>query len=83
MGGKPKVRGLVEKGYLKATNDQRPFVYKPVRSFDEVSKRIVGDLISKVFSGSREAMLVNLLDRRKLTSNEKAYLLKVLDEQDD
>ena len=75
------VRALVDKGYLKATNAQRPFIYRPVRSFEDVSKRIVGDLISKVFAGSREAMLVNLVERRKLTASEKAYLKRILDEQ--
>ncbi len=76
------VRSLTEKKCLKATNDQRPFIYKPTRTFEDVSKRIVGDLISRLFAGSREEMLINLLDRRKLTTREKNYLNKILEQQD-
>ena len=31
-------RILVEKGFLEATNDQRPFRYRPVRSFEEAAQ---------------------------------------------
>ena len=77
------VRILVEKGYLEATNDERPFTYKPVRSFDEVSKSFVGELVERVFQGSRERLLVQLLGKRKkLTAAERDFLQQILKEQD-
>lgn len=77
------VRILVEKGYLEATNDERPFTYKPARSFDEVSKSFVGELVERVFQGSRERLLVQLLGKRKkLTAVERDFLQQVLKEQD-
>lgn len=76
------VRGLVEKKFLKPTNSERPFTYQAIRSFEDVSKRLVGDLMSRLFSGSREAMLVNLLSRRKLTAKERSFLTELLDEQE-
>ena len=48
------VRILLEKGYLKATNDERPYSYAPIRSRDDVSHSFVGDLIQRLFGGSRE-----------------------------
>ena len=77
------VRGLADKGFLKQVNKQRPFRYKAVRSFDDVAKRLVGDMVSRLFDGSREAMLVQLLDRRKLTKDERKYLADVLERQED
>ena len=77
------VRALSDKGFLQATNTERPFCYRPVRTFEEVSKRIVREVIARVFDGSREAMLVNLLDRRKLTRREKAFLTELLQQQGD
>jgi predicted transcriptional regulator len=75
-------RILVEKGFLEATNDQRPFRYLPVRSFEEVSRSLVGELIERVFRGSREQLLVNLLGRQKrLTAKERELLKQVLKEQ--
>jgi predicted transcriptional regulator len=44
-------RILAEKGFLEQTNQQRPFRYQPVRSFEEVSRSLVGDLVDRVFHG--------------------------------
>ena len=74
------IKILVEKGYLRQSNQERPFVYKPIRSFDEVSRRLVGDLVSRVFQGSREELLVRLLDGRKLTPKERELLKQILRE---
>src|SRR5438270_12604344 len=59
------IKILVEKGFLKQTNHERPFLYRPIRSFEEVSRRLVGDLVRRVFQGSREELLVRLLDGKK------------------
>lgn len=76
------VRGLADKGYLKQVNAQRPFRYSAVRTFEDVSKRLVGDMVSRVFNGSREALLVQLLNRRKLTQQERDYLQDILSQQE-
>ena len=75
-------RILVEKGFLEATNEQRPFRYRPVRSFDEAARSLVGDLLERVFQGSREQLLVNLFGRRKrLSAKERTLLEQLLKEQ--
>lgn len=75
------VRILVEKGYLKATNAERPYTYAPARSFDDVSKTFVGELVDRVFQGSREQLLVQLLGKRKkLTPRERQFLEAILEE---
>ena len=48
------IRILAEKNFLEQVNDERPFVYRPQRTFDEVSRLLVGDLVERVFGGSRE-----------------------------
>jgi predicted transcriptional regulator len=74
------IKILVEKDFLKQTNDERPFIYKPIRSFDDVSRRLVGDLVQRVFQGSREELLMRLLDGKKLTAKERDLLKQVLRE---
>jgi predicted transcriptional regulator len=74
-------RILAEKGFLEPTNDERPFRYRPVRSFDEVSRSLVGDLVERVFRGSREQLLLRLLDERKLTREERTLLESILREK--
>jgi len=76
------VRLLVEKGYLQQTNDERPFLYRPVRAFPEVSRSLVRELLDRVFHGSREELLVQVLGQKKLTTKERAVLLQILEEQE-
>ncbi len=76
------VRGLADKGYLEQVNRHRPFRYRALRTFDDVSRRIVGELVSRVFQGSRESLLVQLLGRQKLTPQERDYLQGVLCHQE-
>ncbi len=74
------VRILFDKGFLAQVNDSRPFRYCVKRSFEEVSERFVGDMIQRVFQGSREQLFVRLFKERKLTARERALLNQVLEE---
>ena len=74
------VRILVDKGFLQQTNEFRQFTFQSVRTFEEVSKNFVKDLVERVFSGSREQLLVHLLGSKKLTKKERKYLEDFLSE---
>jgi predicted transcriptional regulator len=74
-------RILTEKGFLEQTRQERPFLYRPARSFAEVSRTLVGDLVDRVFHGSREQLLVRLFDERKLTAKEQTLLESILREK--
>jgi predicted transcriptional regulator len=74
------VRILFEKGFLEATNGERPFRYRPLRTYEDVSGRLLSDLIQRVFRGSRELLLQRLLDERGLNDAERAVLEGVLKE---
>jgi predicted transcriptional regulator len=75
------VRILHEKGFLRQTNDERPFRYEPARSYEEVSGRLLSDVLKRVFRGSREQLLVRLVQQRKLTARERTLLEEILKEQ--
>ena len=68
------IRILSDKGFLEQTTPSRLFQYRAVRSFEDVSRNIVGDLVERVFRGSREQLLVRLLEERQLTAEERAML---------
>lgn len=75
------VRILLDKGFLEPINDERPFRYRPARSYEDVSGRLLGDLVQRVFRGSREQLLVRLVGTQKLTARERAVLETILEEQ--
>lgn len=76
------VRGLLEKGFLKQTHSDRPYRYTAIRTFDDVSKKLLGDFMGRLFQGSRKAMLVQLLNYRKLSGAERKLLEKILDDSE-
>ena len=75
------VRILSDKGFLKQTNEQRPFRFRPARSYEQVSARLLGDLVERVFQGSREQLLLRLVGQKKLSTKERTVLEDILKEQ--
>ncbi len=75
------VRILTEKGFLEQTTAERPFRFRSVRSFEDVSGSLVGDLVERVFRGSREQLLLRLLEQRRLSAKERAVLETILREK--
>src|SRR5687767_7841244 len=74
------VRSVVDKGYRRQTNEQRPFVYRPLRTFRDVSKRILGDVVNRVFHGSRKELLLQLMEDEELTDAEREILERLVQE---
>jgi BlaI family penicillinase repressor len=72
------VRILADKEFVEQVNDQRPFIYRPVKSYEEVSGKLLSDLVERVFQGSREQLLVRLVEQKKLSTKERAALEQVL-----
>ena len=60
--------GAHDKGFLHQLNSERPFVYRAVRSYEDVSGRLLGDLVQRVFRGSRAQLLCRLVEQRKSDS---------------
>lgn len=75
------VRILSDKGFLAQTHDERPFRFRPARSYEEVSGRLLGELLQRVFQGSREELLVRLMEQKKLSAKERTLLEEILKEQ--
>ena len=72
------VRILADKEFVEQVNDQRPFIYRPVRSYEEVSGKLLSDLVDRVFLGSREQLLLRLVEQKRLSAKERAALEQVL-----
>ena len=72
---------LAEKAFWSKPTTSVPSIYRPVRSYEEVSRSILGDLVDRVFRGSREQLLLRLLEERKLSAKERAVLEAILREK--
>ena len=76
------VKILCDKGFLERLPGRRPHRYGPVRGFEEVSRNLVGELVRKVFGGSRAALLARLVGE-ELSAAERELLRGVLDGEAD
>ncbi len=72
------VRILADKGFLIQTNQERPFSYRPAQSYEEVSKKLLSEVIDRVFRGSRELLLVRLMEQKALSAKERTLLEDLL-----
>lgn len=68
------VRILVNKGFLEQTTDRRPHEFSHTRTHEEVSGRLLKDLVQRVFGGSAEALLQRLMEDQELTAKERKRL---------
>lgn len=75
------IRILLDKGFVEQTNEERPYRFQPSRSYEDVAGSLLGDLVQRVFRGSREQLLVQLMEQKKLTAKERALLEQILKEQ--
>jgi BlaI family penicillinase repressor len=72
------VRILLEKEFLVQTTTERPFRFVAARTYEEVSGSLLGDMVQKVFAGSRMNLLVRLFEQTKLTHAEQVRLQELL-----
>jgi predicted transcriptional regulator len=75
------VRGLADKGFLRQVKDEKPFRYRADRSYEDVSGRLLRDLLQRVFRGSRAQLLKRLVEQRTLTAEERDLLQQILKER--
>lgn len=72
------VRILADKGFLKQVNDERPFIFAPARTYEDVSGKLLKGLVHSVFRGSWEQLLVRLAEEEKLTTKDRLALEAIL-----
>jgi BlaI family transcriptional regulator, penicillinase repressor len=76
------VRILADKKFLVQTNQERPYSYRPARSYEDVSRKLLGELLDRVFRGSREQLLVRLMEQNALTAKERALIGEALRQEE-
>lgn len=74
------VRILVEKQFVEQMTQERPFLYRPSKTYEDVSGRMLENVLDRVFRGSREQLLVRLMEDRALSDDERTLLKQILHE---
>ena len=76
------LRILDEKGYVRHTKpkDGRAFLYTPIVTREQASKSALRTLLSRFFSNSPEALVLNILEDEKLSGEERERIRRLLKE---
>ena len=73
---------MLEKGLLKRDDDVRPQVYRPAVAQQKTQKRILKDVIDKVYEGSVHSLMMHVLSTKKATREEIDELRRLIDEME-
>ena len=71
---------LEEKGYLKKRAEDKAHVYRPAQAQAKVIRAMVQEFVQRVFNGSAEPLLVQLVKDRRLSPEELAKIARAIKE---
>ena len=75
------LRTLQEKGYVRPSVEGRAHRYYPTVTQHAAGKSALGRILDKVFAGSSELLLTQLVNERTVDADELRRLRKLLDER--
>jgi BlaI family transcriptional regulator, penicillinase repressor len=69
---------MVRKGFLRRQKEGKAFLFAPRVRKDNISGNFVGDLVSRVFDGSPQALVLNLLETADIDADELAEIRRLI-----
>src|SRR5262245_4430679 len=70
---------MVAKRYLRRQREGKAFLFAPRVDREEVTSRMLGDVVDRVFDGSAAAVMLSLFDRADLDASELRELRRAID----
>ena len=70
---------MCEKGLLKRDDSQRPQLYRPAIPEEQTQKKIVRDLVQKVFGGSARKLVMQAVQSHRISREELAEIRDLLE----
>ena len=74
---------MFEKGLLLRDDSQRSHIYRARQKAEKTQKTLLKHMLSRVFSGSVEDLVVQALSAKKATPEELSKIRRMLDELED
>jgi BlaI family transcriptional regulator, penicillinase repressor len=71
---------LEDKGYLKKTQAERAYVYRPARPRQQVVGAMVKDFVDRVFDGAAGNLLLHLAKDDRLTQKQRKVINELIEE---
>ena len=68
---------MVDKGYLKRTREGKAFLFSPAVTQEDMSQRMLGDIVDRVFDGSPSAVVLSLFECSDIDDDELKELRRI------
>ena len=72
------LRTLEQKGHLKATQQDRAYVYRAARPRQQVITEMVREFVNRVFNGSSRPLVVHLLEDEQISETELREITRMM-----
>lgn len=72
---------MVDKRYLDKKKDGKSYLFWPIVSEPDISQRMLGDMVARVFDGSASRLVLNLIDGEKIQEQELLELRKLINQK--
>jgi predicted transcriptional regulator len=69
---------LEQKKYLKKSQEDRAYLYRPVKPKSQVIQSMVREFLDRVFNGSAEPLLLHLLEDQKLSEKDLREISRMI-----
>jgi len=69
---------LEQKKYLRKSQEDRAYLYRPVKPKNQVLQGMVREFLDRVFNGSAEPLLLHLLEDRKLSEKDLREISRMI-----
>lgn len=70
---------MLQKGLVKRDEEAQPHVYRASLSRDKAGKRLIRDLIEKVYNGCSQSLVLQALSDQPATQDERDEIRRLLD----
>src|SRR5437879_3062301 len=72
------MKTLEQKGYLKATQQERAYVYRPSRPKQQVIRAMVREFVDRVFNGSGRPLVAHLIEDEHLSEADLKEIARMM-----
>jgi BlaI family transcriptional regulator, penicillinase repressor len=72
------MKTLEQKGYLKATQQDRAFLYRPSRPKQHVIRGMVREFVERVFNGSGRPLVAHLIEDERLSEADLREIARMM-----
>jgi BlaI family penicillinase repressor len=72
------MKTLEQKGYLKATQQDRAYLYRPAKPKQQVIRSMVREFVDRVFNGSAGPLVAHLVEDDRLTEADLREITRLM-----